>query len=119
MSALTAEIEARCLYLGEIETGGEEDVRYLSDQFVNGRQRYRCAHCYRWIEKGERQRSIRAVVDGEFIGSCRYCAECCVAQYEDDRPGGLDALVARIEGAKTIDAWLALVAAQQEERTNG
>lgn len=111
---LTSEIESKCLELGEIETGGEESVRYLSDRFVNGRQPYRCAHCYRWIEKGERQRSIRAVVDGDFIGSCRYCAECCVAQYDEGRTGNWDLLVERIMGAKTVELWLESVAQEGE-----
>lgn len=108
-NALTLEIETRCLELGEIDAGaGEEEVRYLNDRFVNGRKPYRCAHCWRVIEVGERHRSVRVVVDGE-VGGCRYCAECCVAQSEESEVYD-DRLVNRYMLARTLEGfcdWLA------------
>ena len=108
-TALTPEIEAEALRLGDPGESdrGEEEMRYLSDRFLEGRKAYRCAHCYRMIAVGERHRAIRVVFDGEVAG-CRYCAECCAAYVQENREWDYS-FTNRLNLATTLEAVCQLV----------
>lgn len=115
MSLLTPEIEAKCLALGDPEDFGEcEEFRYLSDSFVNGKKWYPCAHCGRSIQPGERQRSMRFVIDGEVWG-CRYCDVCCAWWVEcENAPEGeqgdaaWDRHIYSAGFGKALETWLSI-----------
>lgn len=114
---LTPEIEAKCLALGDPDDFGEDcyEFRHLSNSFVNGKRWHPCAYCGRLIRPGERQRSIRVVIDGEVFG-CRYCDVCCEAWvvYESahGNPDTMDDAWNRYERlygfGKALEPWLSI-----------
>lgn len=81
--------EEDCLAYNPFEGDfGEPGDRTLSDKISTSRKEHKCNECLETIQKGERYRNIKSVINGDIL-AYKFCYKCCEAfaaafDYEDE-----------------------------------